>query len=89
MGWTTTGRSRDLLIDEFIKHFEEFTLRNLSKLTISQMRTFVRLEGGRRDHAVGKHDDMLFADMIAIQMIRNKDKSRARRRSFARKPSGL
>ncbi len=89
MGWTTTGQSRDVMIDDFIMHFEEFTLKGLSKLTMKEMKTFVRKEGGKREHASGKHDDMLFADMIALQMIKNKDKSRAKRRVFVSKPGGL
>lgn len=85
MGWTTTSKSRDRLIDDFIKHFEEESLSGLSKRTLSEMQTFVRKEGGKREHATGKHDDMLFADMIAIQMLNYKDKSRAKKRVFANK----
>lgn len=85
MGWTTTSKSRDRMIDDFIKHFEEGSLENLSPLTLSQMQTFVRKEGGKREHASGKHDDMLFADMIALQMLNYKDKSRAKKRVFVNK----
>lgn len=85
MGWTTSSKSRDIMIDDFIKHFEEGSLKGLTKLTISQMQTFVRKEGGKREHATGKHDDQLFADMIAIQMLKYKDKSRAKKRVFASK----
>lgn len=73
------------MIDDFIKHFEEGSLENLSPLTLSQMQTFVRKEGGKREHASGKHDDMLFADMIALQMLNYKDKSRAKKRVFVNK----
>lgn len=89
LGWSTTGQSRDVMIDDFVMHFEEDTLKGLSPLTISQMKTFVRKEGGKREHATGKHDDMLFADMIAIQMIKYKDKSRGKKRVFTAKTGGL
>lgn len=77
------------MIDDFIMHFEEETLQDLSAQTIKEMKTFVTKEGGKREHAIGKHDDMLFADMIAIQMIKYKDKSRNRERMFATKPAGM
>lgn len=89
LGWSTTGKSRDLMIDDFIMHFEEGTLKNLTPLTIKQMQTFVIKEGGKREHATGKHDDMLFADMIAIQMIKYKNKSKNKQRVFAAKPQGF
>jgi len=89
MGWSTTGQSRDVMIDDYIMHFEEETLKNLSQLTLNQMQTFVTKEGGKREHAEGKHDDMLFADMIALQMIKYKAKSKGRKRTFAGKPAGM
>lgn len=89
MGWTTSGKSRDIMIDDYIMHFEEETLKNLSALTLKQMQTFVVKEGGKREHASGKHDDMLFADMIAVQMIKYKGKSRGKKRVFGSKPGGL
>lgn len=89
IGWTTTGRSRDVMIDDFVMHFEEGTLQDLSDRSLKEMQTFVRKEGGKREHAAGKHDDMLFADMIAIQMIKNKDRAKAKDVSFASKPEGF
>ena len=89
MGWSTTGQSRDVMIDDYLMHFEEETLKNLSSLTLAQMQTFVTKEGGKREHATGKHDDMLFADMIAVQMIKYKSKSKTRKRVFSGKPGGL
>ncbi len=89
IGWTTTGKSRDVMIDDFIMHFEEGTLGNLSKKDIKEMQTFVIKEGGKREHATGKHDDMLIADMIAIQMIKYKNRSKNRDRTFSAKPAGF
>ena len=89
IGWSTTGKSRDLMIDEFTMHFEEQSLGNLSEKTLKEMQTFVVKEGGKREHAVGKHDDMLFSDMIAIQMLKYKNKQRKRTRVFANKAQGF
>lgn len=88
MGWTTTQKSRDLMIDDFVMHFEEGSLELNSALTLSEMRTFVVKEGGKREHADGKHDDALFADMIAIQMIKYRDK-RFKAKAFTGKPQGF
>lgn len=89
LGWTTTGKSRDVMIDDFIMHFEEGTLQGLSAKSLKEMQTFVTKDGGKREHATGKHDDLLFADMIAVQMIKHKNRSRNRDRTFATKPQGL
>jgi hypothetical protein len=89
MGWTTTGKSRDVMIDEFIMHFEEETLRDLTAQSLKEMQTFVITEGGKREHAVGKHDDMLFADFIACQMVKMKKQSKTQERVYAEKPAGF
>ncbi len=89
IGWTTTGKSRDVMIDDFVMHFEEGSLEINSSVSLKEMQTFVKKEGGKREHAVGKSDDMLFADFIALQMIKYKDRGRHRKRVFSSKPSGL
>ena len=80
VGWNTNSGTRDLLIDDFIALFEDGELTIRSAKTLDQMRTFVKKEGGKREHATGKHDDMLFADMIALYMR----KFHARKRKKAR-----
>ena len=84
IGWSTNVKTRDVMIDDFVKFFEEDLLHIRSKITIKEMRTFVKNpESGKREHAAGKHDDSLFAAFIAIQMKKfNKPKARA----FARNP---
>jgi hypothetical protein len=89
MGWTTTGKSRDVMIDDFVMHFEEETLRDLTAQSLKEMQTFVITESGKREHAVGKHDDMLFADMIAVQMVKHKKESKTQERVYAEKPAGF
>lgn len=89
IGWSTTGKSRDVMIDDYIMHFEEGTLQGLTAKSLKEMQTFVTKDGGKREHAVGKHDDMLVSDMIALQMIKHKDRSKNRERVFAGKPQGF
>jgi hypothetical protein len=68
IGWTTTGQSRDLMIDEFIIAFDDEDIKVNSLVTLDQMRTFVKKDNGKREHAEGKFDDALIAGMIAYQM---------------------
>lgn len=82
-GWNTNSKTRNIMIDDFIKLFEEDELDNLTKRTLSEMKTFVKKENGKREHADGKFDDMLFADFIAIQ-LQKYDEPLAR--VFATKP---
>lgn len=72
LGWNTNMKTRDVMIDEFAIMFDEGHLNINSAITLSEMRTFVKKENGKREHADGKHDDALFAGMIAIQMRKMK-----------------
>jgi hypothetical protein len=79
IGWNTNAKTRDPMIDEF-----------LMKLTVSQMKTFVKKDNGKREHADGKHDDAVIAAMIAVQMFKFYQKmDRYRTRVWADKPSGF
>lgn len=86
LGWRTDSKSRDVMIDDFIKLFEDGHLKISSKITLGEMKTFVKKENGKREHADGKFDDSLFGGFIAIQMIKM---YRDRPRIFAAKPSGF
>lgn len=83
IGWSTNIKTRDVMIDDFVIFFDEGHLKIRSNITIGEMRTFIRNEKGKREHAVGKHDDSLFAGFIALQM-RKYNKPRAR--VFENKP---
>lgn len=69
IGFNTNTKTRDPLIDGFIEQFEEGGLIINSAHTIKEMKTFVMKENGKREHADGKHDDALFAGMIAVKMF--------------------
>lgn len=83
IGWNTNTKTRDPLIDRFIIAFDDDMLVIRSKVTLSEMRTFVKKDNGKREHADGKHDDALFSAMIAYEM-RNYDTPKVR--VFSTKP---
>lgn len=72
LGWTTSTKTRDPMIDDFIALYEDGDLVIKSRVTIGEMKTFVKKDTGKREHADGKHDDVLIAGMIAQQMIKLK-----------------
>lgn len=86
IGWTTSSKTRDPMIDHFKALFEEGDLDIPSAVTLAQMRSFIKKDNGKREHANGKHDDMLIADMIALQMRNYK---RPLARGFERKAKGF
>lgn len=67
LGWKTDGITRPLIIDKEVFLVEE----NLGVFndieTLQQMLTFVD-KNGRPDAMSGKHDDLLFSDMIAEEI---------------------
>jgi hypothetical protein len=77
-GWDTTGDSRPKMIFEFINAFENKVIKVNSKALINQAKTFVKKENERDtqnkkiryEHQTGKHDDTLFAAMIALQTFK-------------------
>jgi hypothetical protein len=73
VGWNTNTKTRNLMIDDFLIDFEEMADNGMvinSPVTVKEMRTFIKKENGKREHADGKFDDTLFAAFIARQMIR-------------------
>lgn len=86
LGWNTNTKTRDLMIDDFIIAFEDGSAKINSAITLAEMKTFVKGENGKREHANGKHDDALFGAFIALQMRRF---YREGVRVFANKPAGF
>jgi len=66
-GWRTQGSNRDVMIDDFIELFENNKLIIRSSFIVNQLKTFVRLPNGKRQHDEGYHDDSLFASFLAVQ----------------------
>lgn len=69
LGFNTNTKTRNLVIDNFIVAFEDGSVTIHSKITQSEMKTFVKKANGKREHADGKHDDTLFAGFITLHMI--------------------
>ena len=67
-GWSTNLQTRPVMIEEYRQMFENKWLKINSLKLLNQMKTFVRKENGKVEHETGKHDDCLFASMIAIQI---------------------
>ena len=68
LGWKTTVATRRLMADEFIRLIHEPGIAIYSDQIVDEMKSFVRDQTGKPIHAPGKHDDVLFALMIALQM---------------------
>lgn len=63
-GWKTDGNTRPLIIEREITVVEE-NIDSFNDIeTLNEMLTFVKDENGRPDAQSGKHDDLLFSDMI-------------------------
>lgn len=86
IGWNTNTKTRDLMIDDFIIAFEEGSLKINSAITVKEMRTFIKKDNGKREHADGKNDDVLFGAFIALQMRRFYPKQA---KVYSDKPSGF
>lgn len=87
LGWRTTSSNRDMMIDDFVELWEDGNFEINSEQTISQMKSFVRKENGKREHEDGKNDDSLFGLFLAVQG--RKYNRSSKRRAFANKPIGL
>lgn len=67
-GWKTDGNTRPLIIDKEIALVEEHIELFHDVATLQEMLTFVYDENNRPDAETGKHDDLLFSDMIAEEI---------------------
>jgi hypothetical protein len=64
-GWKTDGNTRPLIIERQITNVEENIEHFFDIETLSEMLTFIKDKDGRYDAEDGKHDDLLFSDMIS------------------------
>lgn len=66
-GWRTDGNTRPVIIDKYA----DLILNSIDRIydipTLQEAMTFVYDDKGRPDAISGKHDDLLFSDMIANQ----------------------
>lgn len=68
LGWRTTILTRPKMVDNFKSAFNEGDIKIYSQDLIDEMKTFVYDKHGTPRHRPGKHDDLLFASMIALQL---------------------
>lgn len=68
LGWRTTLVTRKWLVDDFITLVTdpEPILLNFADI-VEEMRWFVKDKNGKPIHSSGKHDDLLFSTMLAVQ----------------------
>lgn len=66
-GFRTDGNTRPLLIAKMGVHIREFPQTLNDAVLISECLTFSYDDKGRPDAPSGKHDDLLFAHMIALE----------------------
>ena len=68
MGWNTNVRNRTRGIDQFIHDFAMMLFDKLDQELLGEMSTFIQNERGKMEAATGKHDDLVMAFMIALQI---------------------
>ena len=68
LGWKTTTTTRPLMVEAFKSFVMEEGVSLNSKPLITEMRQFIYDKTGKPIHGAGKHDDLIFAAMIALQV---------------------
>lgn len=68
LGWRTTLVTRKWLVDGLIVTLRDNGIRVMFKDIVDEMQTFIRDKTGKPIHSPGKHDDLLFSMMIALQI---------------------
>ncbi len=68
LGWRTTLVTRKWLVDGLIGLLRDKAITVMFSEIVEEMRTFIKDKTGKPIHMPSKHDDLLFALMIAIQI---------------------
>ena len=69
LGWTTSTRTKPLMIDKLAEYIREFYLGLYSDLAISEMFTYVIEDNGKTNAQPGCHDDTVMALAITLQLM--------------------
>jgi hypothetical protein len=69
LGWTTSIRTKPLMIDKLAEFIREFFLGIYSDLVISEGFTYVIEDNGKTNAQVGCHDDTIMALAIMLQLL--------------------
>ena len=68
LGWRTTSITRYKMIDDFRVAIHDSALKIYSNDFMEELKTFVYDCNGNARHISGKHDDAVFAGMIALEL---------------------
>lgn len=69
MGWTTSSRTKPLMIDKLQEFVREKHIGIKDKECIGQMTTYVREDNGSTNAQVGCYDDRVMALAVALQVL--------------------
>lgn len=70
IGWNTNSRTRRILRNDALEHLKDGSVTIRSVHLLDQMEVFARNERGRWEAIPGASDDLVFAFMIAVQMMK-------------------
>lgn len=68
LGWRTDLITRKWLVDDMVVALKSHSIKVCIKGILDEMETFIRDKNGKPIHQPSKHDDLLFALMIALQI---------------------
>jgi hypothetical protein len=68
LGWRTTPQTRPVMVQTLLGFLRDSEPHIHSMSIIHEMRTFVWDKNGKPVHLPGEHDDLLFAQMIALEV---------------------
>lgn len=69
MGWSTTNRTKPMMIDKLAEFIREFHLGIYSDLLISEAFTYIIEDNGKTNAQPGTHDDTIMACAIMLQLL--------------------
>lgn len=69
LGWSTTVRTKPLMIDKLAEFVREFHLGIYDDLAISEMFTYIIEDNGKTNAQAGTHDDTVMALAILVQLL--------------------
>ena len=81
-GWRTDGITRPLMIDDEQTLVEEYLELIQDIPTLQEMLTFICDENNKPDAMSGKHDDLLFSDMIVNQIRTQQQMKKTNQKDF-------
>jgi hypothetical protein len=69
LGWTTSSRTKPLMIDKLAEFIREFYLGIYSDLIVSEAFTYIIEDNGSTNAQLGCHDDTIMATAIMLQLL--------------------